>query len=156
MTYNAEGKRTSLENIAGQVTTMAWDCCHKVSETGPAGSTTTWDYDDEGCVIASSRLIPLDMTNITWLTSCYEYDLRGRKTYEGGATYPVRYTYDIFGNKTTMMIYRDATSRTGGSPVQGDVTTWLYDIASGSLWDLGKDGMTLAMSAWKGVCYDRL
>ena len=26
MTYNAEGKRTSLENLAGQVTTTAWDC----------------------------------------------------------------------------------------------------------------------------------
>ena len=58
--------------------------------------------------------------------------------------------YDIFGNKTTMTTYRDETSRTGGSPVQGDVTTWLYDSASGSLWDLGKDGMTLTMSAWKG------
>ena len=63
----------------------------------------------------------------------YDYDLRGRKTYEGGATYPVRYTYDVFGNKTTMMTYRDETSRTGGSPVQGDVTTWLYDSASGSM-----------------------
>ena len=103
MTYNAEGKRIRSENLAGQVTTTAWDCCHKVSET-----------------------------------------------------YPVRYTYDIFGNKTTMMTYRDETSRTGGSPVQGDVTTWLYDSASGSIWDLGKDGMTLTMSAWKGVCYDRL
>ena len=48
MTYNAEGKRTSLENLAGQVTTTAWDCCHKVSEVQPDGSTTTWDYDDEG------------------------------------------------------------------------------------------------------------
>ena len=25
MTYNAEGRRTSLENLAGQVTTTAWD-----------------------------------------------------------------------------------------------------------------------------------
>ena len=25
MTYNAEGKRTSLENLAGQVTTTAWN-----------------------------------------------------------------------------------------------------------------------------------
>ena len=103
MTYNAEGKRIRSENLAGQVTTTAWNCCHKVSET-----------------------------------------------------YPVRYTYDIFGDKTTMTTYRNGISRTGGAPVQGDVTTWLYDIASGSLWDLGKDGMTLTMSAWKGVCYDRL
>ena len=32
MTYNAEGKRTSLENIAGQVTTTAWDCCHIIMQ----------------------------------------------------------------------------------------------------------------------------
>ena len=34
MTYNAEGKRTSLENLAGQVTTTAWDCsaCTPVGE----------------------------------------------------------------------------------------------------------------------------
>ena len=127
MTYNAEGKRIRSENLAGQVTTTAWDCCHKVSETGPAGSTTTWDYDDEGRMIASSRLIPLDMTNVTWLTTCYEYDDLGRKIYEGGATYPVRYTYDIFGNKTTMTTYRDETSRTGGSPVQDEGTfSWSY------------------------------
>ena len=76
MTYNSEGKRTSLENLAGQITTTTWDCCHKVSEVQPDGSTTTWDYDDEGRVIASSRLIPLDMTNVTWLTTCYLDDAR--------------------------------------------------------------------------------
>ena len=79
MTYNFEGKRITSENLAGHVTTTAWDCCHKVSEVQPDGSTTTWDYDDEGRVIASSRLIPLDMTNVTWLTTCYEYDDLGRQ-----------------------------------------------------------------------------
>ena len=87
------------ENLACQVTTTAWDCCHKVSETEPDGSTTTWDYDDEGRMITSLRLIPLDMTNVAWLATCYEHDDLGRKTYEGGATYPVRYTYDIFGGQ---------------------------------------------------------
>ena len=48
MTYNSEGKRTSLENLAGQVTTTAWDCCHKVSETEPDGSTPTFAYDQFG------------------------------------------------------------------------------------------------------------
>ena len=38
-----------------------------------------WDYDDEGRMVASSRLIPLDMTNVTWLTTCYEYDDLGRQ-----------------------------------------------------------------------------
>ena len=38
-----------------------------------------WDYDEEGRMIASSRLIPMDMTNVTWLTTCYEYDDLGRQ-----------------------------------------------------------------------------
>ena len=109
MTYNAEGKRTSLENLAGQVTTTAWDCCHKVSETQPDGSTTTWNYDDDGRMIASSRLIPLDMTNVTWLTTCYEYDDLGRQVatwqtnYAAQVGLPVTWTeYDALGRE----IYR--------------------------------------------------
>ena len=91
MTYNFEGKRITSENLAGQVTTTAWDCCHKVSEVQPDGSTTTWDYDDEGRMIASSRLIPLDMTNVTWLTTCYEYDDLGRQT----ATWQTNYAAQV-------------------------------------------------------------
>ena len=91
MTYNATGKRIRSENLAGQVTTTAWDGCHKVSEVKPDGSTTTWDYDDEGRVIASSRLIPLDMTNVTWLTTCYEYDALGRKI----ATWQTNYAAQV-------------------------------------------------------------
>ena len=91
MTYNSEGKRTSLENLAGQAMTTAWDCCHKVSEIQPDGSTTTWDYDMEGRVIASSRLIPLDMTNVTWLTTCYEYDDLGRQV----ATWQTNYAAQV-------------------------------------------------------------
>ena len=91
MTYNSQGKRITSENLAGQVTTTAWDCCHKVSEVQPDGSTTTWDYDMGGRVIASSRLIPLDMTNVTWLTTCYEYDDLGRQT----ATWQTNYTAQV-------------------------------------------------------------
>ena len=32
MTYNPQGKRITSENLAGQVTTTAWDCCRKVSD----------------------------------------------------------------------------------------------------------------------------
>lgn len=39
------------------------------------------------------------------------------------------YTYDVFGNKTTMMTYRNESI----GPDSGDVTTWLYDEASGSM-----------------------
>ena len=55
------------------------------------------------------------------------HDLRGNKTYEGGATYPVRYTYDVFGYKTSMTTYRDEASGVG------DTTIWAYDEASGVL-----------------------
>ena len=61
-----------------------------------------------------------------------EYDLRGRKTYEGGATYPVRYEYDILGNKISMTTYRaEPVGRPAPWPPQGDVTRWLYDEPSG-------------------------
>ena len=90
-TYNLEGRVVRRENLAGQVTTTAWDCCHKVSETQPDGSTTTWDYDDEGRMVASSRLIPLDMTNVTWLTTCYAYDDLGRQV----ATWQTNYAAQV-------------------------------------------------------------
>ena len=85
------------------------------------GNRTTYAYDQFGNL--ASVTDPLGNATV------YEYDLRGNKTYEGGATYPVRYTYDVFGNKTTMMTYRNESV----GPDSGDVTTWLYDEASGSM-----------------------
>ena len=123
MTYNEQGKRTSLENLAGQVTTTAWDCCHKISETQPDGSTTTWDYDAEGHMIASSRLIPLDMTNVTWLTTCYEYDDLGRQTatwqtnYAAQVGLPVTKTrYDALGRIIARIDQLGNTTTTSYSP----------------------------------------
>ena len=110
MTYSTTGKRITSENLAGQITTTAWDCCHKVSETEPDGSTTTWDYDDEGRMIASSRLIPLDMTNVTWLTTCYEYDDLGRQI----ATWQTNYAAQV-GLPVTRTRY-DALGRVVAEP----------------------------------------
>ena len=121
MTYNFEGKRITSENLAGQVTTTAWDCCHKVSEAQPDGSTTTWDYDDEGRVIASSRLIPLDMTNVTWLTTCYRYDALGRQT----ATWQTNFAAQV-GLPATRTRY-DALSRViARVDLLGNTTTTEY------------------------------
>ena len=66
MTYNTEGKRTSLENLAGQVTTTAWDCClasgyNEKSELTDAVAAVDSDYrysyafDDIGNREASSE-----------------------------------------------------------------------------------------------------
>jgi RHS repeat-associated protein len=123
MTYNSQGKRTSVENLAGQVTTTAWDCCHKVSETGPDGSTTTWDYDVDGRVIASSRLIPLDMTNVTWLTTCYRYDALGRQVAAWQTNYAAqvglpatRTRYDALGRVIARVDTLGNTTTTEYSP----------------------------------------
>ena len=67
------------------------------------------------------------VTNALGNVTVYEYDLRGNKTYEGGAVYPVRYAYDVFGNRTSMTTYRNEASGVG------DTTTWAYDEASGLL-----------------------
>ena len=111
------------ENLAGQVTTTAWYCCHKVSETQADGSTTSYSYDQFGNL--TSVTDPLGNATI------YEYNLRGNKVLEYGATYPVRYTYDIFGNKTSMTTFREGF--VPDASASGDTTTWLYDIVSGSM-----------------------
>jgi RHS repeat-associated protein len=54
------------------------------------------------------------------------YDPLGNVLAEWGATYPVLYTYDTAGRRTSLTTFRDA----GGSrPVatDGDTTTWSYD-----------------------------
>ena len=90
------------------------------------GNRTSYAYDQFGNLAA--------VTNPLGHAIVYEYDLSGNKTYEGGATYPVRYTYDIFGNKTTMTTYRsESVGRGDPTAPQGDTTTWRYDIASGSM-----------------------
>ena len=66
------------------------------------------------------------VTNALGEATVYEYNLQGRKTYEGGGTYPVRFTYDDEGRMTGMTTYRDESK-------PGDTTAWLYDPATGLL-----------------------
>ena len=130
MTYNEQGKRIKSENLAGQITTTAWDCCHKVSEVQPDGSTTTWDYDDEGRVIASSRLIPLDMTNVTWLTTCYKYDDLGRQI----ATWQTNYAAQV-GLPATRTRY-DALGR---------VIALVDQLGNTTMTEYSQDGRTVSV-----------
>ena len=54
------------------------------------------------------------------------YDPLGQVIAEWGATYPVLYTYDTQGHRTSLTTFRT----TGGSPssaTEGDTTTWTYD-----------------------------
>ena len=78
-TFDAEGRCVRSEDLAGQVTTAEWDCCRKVSETRPDGSVTTWDYDEEGRLVESAQLVPLDMAAVAWVSTCRAYDGLGRE-----------------------------------------------------------------------------
>ena len=81
------------------------------------------------------------VTNALGNVTEYAYDIRGNKVYESGATYPVTYAYDLFNVMTNMTTYRTETTNnaalTGSAQTSGqapgDVTTWLYDAASGTL-----------------------
>jgi len=55
------------------------------------------------------------------------YDAEGRVTSLCGATYPVNYTYDAYGNKVSMTTYRNEAL------TDGDTTRWLYDEPSGCM-----------------------
>ena len=55
------------------------------------------------------------ITNALGHATIYEYDVRSNKTYEGGATYPVRYTYT------------DDVKLATRTWARGIVTTYAYD-----------------------------
>ena len=152
LTYNLEGKRIKSENLAGQVTTTAWDCCHKISETQPDGSTTMWDYDEEGRMIASSRLIPMDMTNVTWLTTCYEYDDLGRQivTWQTNRAAKVglpvtRTRYDPLGRVVARVDQLGNTTTTTYSN-DGRTVSLLRSNTSTTIFSRSADGDTLSIT----------
>ena len=77
-TRNAEGKAIRTEDLAGRVTTAVWDCCNKVSETAPDGTTTLYTYDINRREIARGVLTATGLTNETYVTRRTEYDSMGR------------------------------------------------------------------------------
>ena len=115
----------------GNTTTTKTDIAGRtVSVTDAAGNTTSTAYGpwfDQPSVV----------TNALGNTTCYSYDLRGRKTAEWGtAIQPALFDYDEADRMTSLATFRedagditiDPTGRT-----DGDVTTWNYDEATGLL-----------------------
>lgn len=116
--YNAYGWKIAAIDGRGNRTSYEYD--HRgnlIREADAAGGVVSRGYD------AMNRLVAV--TNEVGNVTRYEYDAQGRKTYEGGATYPVRYAYDSYGNRVSMTTYRNEAE------ASGDTTTWVYDVGSG-------------------------
>ncbi len=119
-TYDVYQRLTTQTDGRGNTTTNVYDALGRLaSTTDAAGAVTSYGYNTAGQVVA--------ITNALGNVITYDYDVRGNKIYEGGATYPVTYTYDTFGQQVSMTTYRDEDA------TAGDTTTWRYDEASGAL-----------------------
>lgn len=133
----------------GNVTTIETDLAERTIRTTDAqGNITTITYFS--CCDA-----PACIKNALGNTTCYSYDIRGRKTAEyGTAIQPACFAYDDNDHMIALTTFRadegdittDPSNRT-----DGDTTTWLYDTATGL--ELKK---TYADGSCVSKTYDRL
>ena len=121
MDYDVYRRVIAQTDGRNNTTTRVYDAFGRLaSVTDAAGATTSYVYDNVGNVAS--------VTNALGNVVTYAYDVRGNKIYEGGATYPVAYEYDTFGRKVKMTTFREEAEN-----AEGDVTTWMYDEATGGL-----------------------
>ena len=112
--YDALGRQIANTDGRGNTRQTEYNSLGQRSASIDAlGNRTTYSYDQFSNL--ASVTDPLGNATI------YEYNLRGNKVLEYGATYPVRYTYDIFGNKTSMTTFREGFVPDASS--SGDTTT---------------------------------
>ena len=127
--YAETGIIYAITDGRGNTTTTKTDLAERtVSVKDAAGNTTTTAYSpyfDQPSVV----------TNALGKTTCYSYDLRGRKTAEyGTATQPLLFGYDQADRMASLTTFREdagdiTTDPTGRT--DGDTTTWSYDEATG-------------------------
>ena len=100
----------------------------KATVTNAAGNTTSYDYDT-----TTGRLL-WEKNALNQYTR-YAYNALGKITNIWGDTqYPVEFSYDQFGQMTTMRTFRIDAAWDGITwpvGIGGDLTTWMYDDASG-------------------------
>ena len=154
VTVSTNGLVCSSTSQTGVTTTFAYDAFQReVSQTDGRGNTTRTVYDSLGRVASSIDALghsttygydalgrQTSVTDPLTNTVTTAYDAEGRVVSQRGATYPVDYAYDEFGEKVSMTTYRDFNGERGvgnGEPgagngsIQGDVTRWLRDEATG-------------------------
>ncbi len=115
--YDALGREIARTDGHGNRSQTVYDAQGRVAKTIDAlGAETTYGYDALGR--RTSIVNPLGATITT------AYDAENRVVSERGATYPVDYAYDAYGNKISMTTYRNENL------ASGDTTRWFYDEAS--------------------------
>ena len=117
-TYDALGRVVSTTDGRGIVTSYSYDERGRLaSSTDATGATTAYGYDSLGRQTS--------VTNALGLVTTTSYDLDNNITAQGGAQYPVWYSYDDYGRMRAMMTFRTEDL------ASGDATTWHYDEATG-------------------------
>ena len=138
ITVSTNGLVRSSTSQTGVTTTFAYDAFQRdVSQTDGRGNTTRTTYDNFGRVTSTIDALgyvttygydalgrQTSVTDPLTNTVTTAYDAEGRVIAQRGATYPVDYAYDEFGEKVSMTTYRDINAA-------GDVTRWLRDEATG-------------------------
>ena len=126
--YTATGMELAHTDGRGNTTTTVTDIAGRtIAVTDAAGNVTTTAY----CACCDQ---PATVTEALGNTTHYRYDIRGRKVAEWGtAIQPVCFGYDEADNMVSLTTYRNQASdiTTDPADMQGDVTTWIYDPATG-------------------------
>ena len=138
VTVSTNGLMMSSTSQTGVTTTFAYDAFQReVSQTDGRGNTTHTVYDSLGRVTSTIDVLgytttcgydalgrQISVTDPLTNTVYTAYDSEEHVVSQRGATYPVDYAYDEFGEKISMTTYRDLNA-------SGDVTRWLRDEATG-------------------------
>ncbi|MHA3691458.1 RHS repeat domain-containing protein [Akkermansia sp. AKK6] len=127
--YTSTGTILKQTDARGNITITETDVAGRtVKITDPAGNCTTTSYlpccDAVACI-----------TDALGGTTCYSYDIRGRKTSEyGTAIQPACFSYDEANHLVSLTTFRTDAGDITSNPserIDGDTTTWLYDKTTG-------------------------
>ena len=127
--YTASGMiHTRTDGRGNTITTVTDKTGRTLTVTDAAGNVTTTAYD-------SAHDLPATVTDAQGNTSCYRYDVRGRKLAEWGTgVQPVMFGYDDADRMTSLTTFRASEETVSTDPsdrTDGDITTWSYHNASG-------------------------
>ncbi len=126
--YTTEGLELKQTDGRGNTTTTQSDLLGRtVSVTDAAGNTTKTRYQLDNTQ-------PSLVVNALGYSTFSKYDLRNRKVAEyGTGVQPATFGYNDADNLTKLTTYRAAGKviSTDPSGLEGDTTTWEYDLATG-------------------------